>query len=249
MHPYPAAPADVLPAPPPHLLPAPRLSVVIPTLNAAAALPGCLAALRPARARGLVDQVLVADGGSTDATREIARESAAILVDSAPGRGTQLAAGARMAAGDWLLFLHADTRLAPGWAEAMLAHTADPAGADRAAAFRLAFDEVSPRAERLAALANWRSRRLGLPYGDQGLLIARALYDAVGGYADLPLMEDVDLARRLGRRRLSLLPVAAVTSASRYRREGWRRRPLRNLTLLALWRLGVPPARLRRRYG
>jgi rSAM/selenodomain-associated transferase 2 len=249
MHPYPAAPAEVLPAPPPHLRPTATLSVVVPTLNAAAALPGCLAALRPARARGLVDQVVVADGGSTDATREIARDAAAILVASAPGRGPQLAAGARIAAGDWLLFLHADTRLQPGWAEAMLAHMAEPEGAGRAAAFRLAFDEVSARAERVAALANWRATRLGLPYGDQGLLIARALYEAVGGYAELPLMEDVDLVRRLGRRRLVQLPATAVTSAARYRREGWRRRPLRNLALLGLWRLGVPPARLQRLYG
>ena len=244
--PHPGTPPG---APPPDLLPAETLSVVIPTLNAAASLPMCLAGLRDARARGLIDQVVVADGGSHDATREIARDAAAIVVESDPGRGRQLAAGARAAAGDWLLFLHADTRLSPGWTHALLSHLARPDAREVAAVFRLAFDEVSPAAERVARLANWRTRRLGLPYGDQGLLIARPLYERVGGYADVALMEDVALARRLGRRRLRVLPATAATSAGRYRRQGWWLRPLRNLSILTLWFAGVPTAVLRRLYG
>jgi rSAM/selenodomain-associated transferase 2 len=233
--------------------PSPRLadqavSVVIPTLNAAARLPGCLGALRAARAAGLVDQVVVADGGSCDATREIARAHAAVVLDARPGRGGQLAAGARVACGGWLLFLHADTRLGAGWERTLATHLARPEAAETAAVFRLAFDEVSDGAARVARLANWRTRRLGLPYGDQGLLIARELYDALGGYRALPLMEDVDLARRLGRRRIRVLDAAAVTSAARYRRDGWRRRPAANLTLLGLYLLGVPPRLLQRLY-
>ena len=88
-----------------------------------------------------------------------------------------------------------------------------------------------------------------MPYGDQGLLIARALYDSIGGFAPVPLMEDVELVRRLGRDRLVELQATAITSAARYRRDGWWARPLRNLILLSLWRLGVPPATLARLYG
>ena len=226
-----------------------HLSVVIPTLDAAAALPGCLATLAPARRAGLVDQVVVADGGSGDATRTLARQAGAVVVASPPGRGRQLAAGARAAAGDWLLFLHADTRLAPGWESAVRAFRDRPAAAERAGVFHLAFDEVSRGAARTAALANWRTRRLGLPYGDQGLLIARTLYDSLGGFPDLPLMEDVALARRLGRRRLILLDATAVTSAARYRRDGWWRRSLQNLAVLGLYVLGLPPRHLKRLYG
>lgn len=234
--PEPADPADVL-------------TVVVPTLNARARLPGCLGALRAARAAGAVDQVIVADGGSTDGTCEIARGLGAIVVAAPPGRGPQLAAGAAMACGGWLLFLHADTRLGDGWDRALAAHLADPEAAEVAAVFRLAFDEVSDGAARVARLANWRTRRLGLPYGDQALLIARPLYDRVGGYRELALMEDVDLVRRLGRRRIRLLDAEAVTSGARYRRGGWWARPARNLTVLALYLLGVPPRVLRRLYG
>ncbi len=225
------------------------LSIIIPTLDAEDRLPGCLDALAPARRRGLLGEVVVADGGSRDRTAEVARAQGARVVALAPGRGRQLAAGAAAARGDWLLFLHADTRLAPGWDTAVEAHLARPDSAARAAAFRLAYDEDTAPARRVAALANWRTRRLGLPYGDQGLLIARQLYDSVGGYPELPLMEDVALVRRLGRRRLTLLEATAVTSAERYRRQGWWTRPLRNLGVLSLYFLGVPPATLKRLYG
>ena len=96
---------------------------------------------------------------------------------------------------------------------------------------------------------SWRCRLLALPYGDQGLLIPRGLYEALGGFRPLPLMEDVDLVRRIGRRRLALLPVAAVTSAARYRRAGYGPRVLRNLACLSLYGLGVPPRVIARLYG
>lgn len=225
------------------------LSVIIPTLNAAGALPACLAALDEARGCGMVDQVVVADGGSRDATVEIARAAGAIVIQSDPGRGRQLAAGAGAAAGDWLLFLHADTRLAPDWAAAARSFMARAESAERAAVFQLAYDEESPAARRVARLANWRARRLGLPYGDQGLLISRGLYEKVGGFADVPLMEDVGLVRRIGRRRLIMLDATAVTSAGRYRRGGWWARPARNLAVLGLYFLGLPPRILKRLYG
>ncbi|MGF1608887.1 MAG: glycosyl transferase family 2, partial [Kiloniellales bacterium] len=123
---------------------------------------------------------------------------------------------------------------------------------ERAAAFRLALDDPDPRARRIERLANWRARRLGLSYGDQGLFIARAFYDSLGGFRPLPLMEDVDLVRRIGRGRMAQLDCDLLTSAARYRQGGWWGgwwgRPLRNLSLLSAYFLGVPPAVLQRYY-
>jgi rSAM/selenodomain-associated transferase 2 len=218
------------------------LAIVIPTLNAARTLPATLIACAEAGA-----PVVVADGGSTDATLPVARAAGAMVVQAPRGRGSQLAAGARAAPGDWLFFLHADTHLAPGWAAEARRFMAEQP--DRAGYGRFALDDDSPAARRLERRVAWRCRALALPYGDQGLLISRALYEEVGGFRPLPLMEDVDLVRRLGRTRLRALPVAAVTSAERWRREGWRRRSARNLFCLSLWFLGVPPRVIARLYA
>lgn len=220
------------------------LSIVIPTLDAADRLEATMGALRAP----IVAEIVVSDGGSTDATVAIAGAKGARVVAGKRGRGTQLALGAAAARGDWLLFLHADTRLAPGWAEPAAGFMADPANAGRAAAFTFALDDDDPRARRLERAVAWRCRALGLPYGDQGLLIARGFYEQLGGYRPVPLMEDVDLIRRIGRARLAMLPVRAVTSAARWQRDGWYRRSARNLACLALWFLGVPPATIARLY-
>lgn len=216
------------------------LSVVVPALNAAEMLPRTLEAIAKAGER------IVVDGGSTDGTAALAGAAGARVVPSPPGRGVQLIAGAEAARGDWLLFLHADTVPGPRWREAAAAHMAGHPGA--AAIFRFRLDAAAWQArfiERGVALRT----RLGLPYGDQGLLVSRRLYDAVGGYRPLPLMEDVDLVRRLGRRRLRLLDEDAVTSADRWRRDGWLRRSARNLAVLAAWRAGISPERLARLYS
>src|SRR6266478_6767596 len=151
------------------------------------------------------------------------------IVAGARGRGTQLAAGAKVATGEWLLFLHADCRLAAGWEDAVAAFLAAAAAPDRAGYFAFALDDPDPAARRLERMVAWRCRALALPYGDQGLLLTRLLYDAVGGFAAIPLMEDVDLVRRLGRRRLAPIGATAVASARRYRSAGYICRPLRNL--------------------
>ena len=223
------------------------LSIVIPALNTAATLPNTLRALAaPGPERSC--EVLVVDGGSSDGTAATAEDHGARVVESAPGRGIQLAEGARHARGRWLLFLHADTVPESGWADAVFRHCDDPANRERAATFRFALDDSARAARRLEGVVAWRTTALGLPYGDQGLLVSRGFYDSIGGFRPLPLMEDVDIVRRIGRRRLDVLDVAAVTSAVRYRRAGYLRRSGRNLLCLGLYFLGVPPGTIARLY-
>jgi len=227
-----------------HAMQAP-LSIIIPTLNAAPALPATAAALMEGVEAGLVRHLVLSDGGSTDWTARIAQELGALWEPGPKGRGGQLARGAARTGAPWLLFLHADTHLGPGWARAVLTHmNTDP---DKAAYFRLAFRSDARPARVVAGWANWRARALGLPYGDQGLLVPRALYDSAGGYPDQPLMEDVEMATAL-KGRLVALPVAARTSAARYEAEGWFTRGGHNLATLCRYRLGASPARLARRY-
>lgn len=221
-----------------------ELAVVIPVLNAADSLGRTLAALA-----GQVREVIIADGGSTDATRAIAEAAGARVIEAPRGRGSQLAAGARAVTAPWMLVMHADTIPGPGWRQAAEAFMADPASLSRAGYFRFALDDAAPQARRLERAVAWRCRALGLPYGDQGLLISRGFHDALGGYRPIPIMEDVDLVRRIGRRRLVALDAPFVTSSARWRRDGWHRRSARNLMCLALWFAGLPPERIARFYA
>jgi rSAM/selenodomain-associated transferase 2 len=223
-----------------------HISAIIPTLNAADTLGQLLGTLR---ACADIREVIVVDGGSSDDTPSAARTAGARVITGPQGRGVQLAAGAAVASGDWLLFLHADCGLAPEWEDAAGGFVSAPNASSRAGYFDFALDDSSPAARRLERIVAWRCRVLSLPYGDQGLLIARALYDAVGGFAAIPLMEDVDLVRRLGRRRLARIGSTCVVSARRYRREGYWRRPIRNIFCLSLYFAGVPPERIARLYG
>ena len=223
-----------------------QVSVIIPTLDAAGTLSGLAEQLRVSV---LVREIIVVDGGSSDDSVAVARAAGARIIEAARGRGLQLATGASVASGNWLLFLHADCRLEPDWEAAVRAFlSALPAGS-RAGYFDFAIDDVASAARRLERIVTWRCRVLALPYGDQGLLIARSLYRAVGGFAPIPLMEDVDIVRRLGRRRLARIGTRCVSSPQRYRCEGYRRRSLRNLVCLLLYFAGVPPQRIVRLYG
>ena len=226
-------------------MPAP-LSVIIPTLNAAGDLPLCLESLLPGLEAGLIREVIVADGGSTDATAAIADACGARVIECDPGRGKQLRAGAAAARGDWLLFLHADTALSRDWPERAGAHLDTRPG--MAAAFRLKYRSDAREARWLEARANRRARWMGLPYGDQGLLISRTLFDEVGGYADVPLMEDVIIVRAIGKKRLVILDAEARTSAAKYERDGWHKRAWHNAWLLTRFLMGARPDVLAKSY-
>jgi len=225
-----------------------ELSIIIPTFNAIPVLGPTLAALAQIEAVGLVKDVVISDGGSTDDTTAAARETGAIVVETQRGRGPQLQAGADAATGDWLLFLHADTVLAPGWADVVRAFIARPAASEQAGYFTFVLDDSSPQARRIERLVRWRNRVFALPYGDQGLLLHKSLFWRIGGYRYYPLMEDVDIVHRLGRRRLRPLDGEAITSAARYRANGYWRRPARNLCCLVLYYLGISPETIRRIY-
>ncbi len=219
-----------------------QIAVIVPSLNAAHWLPTTLGRLRPTA------ELVVVDGGSTDGSAALAARSGATVFTAPAGRGYQLGLGARRTTSPWLLFLHADTSLdAQAWS-ALEAWIAAPESRGQAAVFRLRLDDEAWQARVLEFGVRLRVAALALPYGDQGLLIHRTLYERIGGFAPLPLMEDVDLIRRLGRRRLRLLPGAAVTSADRWHRRGWLRQSLLNLRCLVLFLLGTPAERIARVY-
>jgi rSAM/selenodomain-associated transferase 2 len=223
------------------------ISVVIPTLNAESRLADALTPLVPAVVDGIVREVIVVDGGSRDRTIEVADHAGATVVRTAAGRGQQLAAGACRARGPWLLFLHADSVLETGWEREAAAFMEKVDLGERslsAAAFRYALDDdgVAPRL--LEVMVRARGALLSLPYGDQGLLIPRRLYEQIGGYKPMAIMEDVDIVRRLGRGRIAILRTRATTSAERYRSDGYLARVARNQLCLALYAAGVSPVRI-----
>jgi glycosyltransferase involved in cell wall biosynthesis len=211
------------------------ISVVIPTLNAERLLPRCFDSLIAAAVRGVVREVIVADGGSCDGTLAIADAAGAHIVTAGKDRAAQMTAGAAVAKSDWLLFLYPETSLEPGWemeAESFI----DQAVMERprAAVFRFALEDFGGEARRAEAKAALRTALLALPYGDQGLLIPKRLYVKLGGYRALADIEDADLVRRIGRRRLVVLRARAVNIA-REPRNG-----LRSLALTVLHALRVP---------
>ena len=161
------------------------ISVVIPTLNAEAGLTKTLAGLVPATVQCLIREVIIVDGGSRDGTADIADVAGAHFIRAERGRGTQLAAGAEAARSDWLLFLHADTILEPGWEQEAQAFVERVDAGERpmaAAAFRFALDDYGLKPRLLETMVGMRCALFRFPYGDQGLLVPRSLYRTVGGF-------------------------------------------------------------------
>lgn len=218
-------------------------SIVVPTLNEAAHLE---AALRSARA-GCPHELIVVDGGSTDGTVSVAKAAGAVVIAAAPGRARQMNLGAARATGAVLLFLHADTVLPEAWPAVVEETLAGPGVVAGAFGFRLA-EEFAGR-WLVQWTTNLRSRWLQQPYGDQALFLPRAVFQRLGGFADLPIMEDYEFVRRL--RHLGRVVTArttAVTSGRRWKQLGWVRTTLLNKLMIAGYRLGISPRRLERIY-
>ncbi len=230
------------------------ISVVVPALNEADGIAACLASV--AGQDGPWD-VVVADGGSSDGTAEAARQAMpeAQVISAQRGRARQMNAGAEAATGDVLLFLHADTRLPDGALADIRAALADPAVVG--GCFRTRFaSEPKNEFGRLgqALMRAWQARLWmrwhRLAFGDRGLFVRRDMFDAVGGFPDQPLFEDLDLVGTLRQRGgFAFLDASVETSARRFARHGALRQQLRNLALWLGWNAGVPPARLKRFYS
>jgi rSAM/selenodomain-associated transferase 2 len=215
------------------------LSVIIPVYRDADALARTLANTDFSGTELIVSSV---SGDDSVAPVRLAHAHVA-WIEARRGRAAQMNAGAAMAAGEWLVFLHADTCLPHGWKGAIEQASRD--SRVNAGCFRFALDSKSTKARILEIGVRVRVALFGLPYGDQALFVRRDGFLALGGYADLPIMEDVDLVRRLRRRgRLYRSALAATTSARRWELDGWLRRSARHLTLILLYFCGVSPARL-----
>lgn len=215
------------------------ISVIIPALDEA----GVIGRAMASAAEEPEVELIVVDGGSRDATAEIARSYGATVVTSPPGRARQMNAGARFATGETLLFLHGDTRLPPQFAGEVRS-ILDLSGVV-AGAFELKIDGTGWGLRFVERAANLRSRLLQLPYGDQGLFLRAAAFRSLGGYPEMPFMEDLELARRLRRRgRIVTAPLAALTSARRWESLGILRATLLNQFFLLAYLAGMPPRRI-----
>jgi len=224
----------------------PSLSIIIPVLNEAAAIGDALAALAPCRARGV--EVVVVDGGSRDGTAAIAHPLADHLLSAPRGRGSQMNAGATVAKGEVLLFLHADTRLPPDAERLVLMGL--QASKRAWGRFDVTIAGRSPLLRLVAGLMNLRSRLTGIATGDHAMFVTREAFAQAGGFPDIPLMEDIVLSRRLKRiGRPACLPARVVTSGRRWDQHGIVRTTVMMWRLRLAFFLGAEPARLARRYG
>jgi len=219
------------------------LSIIIPTLNEAAVLGTTLARLRDEENC----EVIVVDGGSNDTTLALAESAGCKTISSAKGRGTQMNAGAAAAKGKVLLFLHADTLLPNNFSRLILDTVCLPSFA--AGAFSLAIDSPTRSLTTIAWFANLRSRLLQLPYGDQALFVTRDMFNAVGGFPEMAIMEDFVFIRKIQKEgKIIILPERAITSARRWQNIGIVRTTLINQAIVFGHSLGVPPAILARWY-
>jgi rSAM/selenodomain-associated transferase 2 len=221
------------------------VSVIIPTLNEEDNIVPCIRSVRREEADC---EIILADGGSSDGTLERAGACKGVrIVRSGRGRGLQMNRGAAAAVGDVFLFLHADTRLEEGWSRAALSLLDDSSVVGGAFTFRV--DSDRRRYRLIEFLVRLRCGILKLPYGDQGIFVRREIFESLGGYREVPLMEDVDMIGRMKKKgRIAILGKRAFTHHRRWEREGWIRASLRNQLIMVLYRLGRSPDALAKMY-
>jgi rSAM/selenodomain-associated transferase 2 len=220
-----------------------RISVIVPTLNEQEHICATLSHIHLAAG----DELIVVDGGSTDATVTLARQFTPLVLCTLTGRARQMNGAARLARGDILLFLHADTLLP--WHGLDAVRTVMQCAHIVGGAFRLALTPSTPALRVITWGTNLRTRLARLPYGDQALFVRREIFEMLGGYADVPFLEDVKLVQALRRRgQLAFLPQTVHTSARRWRQEGVLYTTVRNNVLMLLYFCGVAPATLQRWY-
>lgn len=223
------------------------ISVIIPTLDEEQNIRGCIDSIL---SEGFDTQVIVSDGGSTDGTRDITREyrdKGVVLLKTRKGRGSQMNGGASAAGGEILLFLHADTRLEKGWNDAVTRALQNEGCAG--GAFALHIDSPRRQFRLIESWVRLRCRIFRLPYGDQALFMRKKTFMEIGGYRDIPLMEDVDIIKRLKEiGKIVMLSEEVVTSARRWEREGWVCTAARNQLIMLLYKMGMDPQRLVRMY-
>ncbi|OGP30005.1 MAG: hypothetical protein A2073_04195 [Deltaproteobacteria bacterium GWC2_42_11] len=218
-----------------------HISVIIPALNEEAHIERAILSASDA------DEVIVVDGGSNDATVSITEKLGAKVIISKKGRGVQQDAGAKEAKGDALLFLHADTMLPEGWKESVAQIFTD--GNIVGGAFLLGINSDNPLLKFINRIANIRAKYLGLIYGDQAILVKKDKFFSIGGFRGLPIMEDVDLIRRLRRHgTVKLLKEKVLTSQRRWYKKGLISTTLKNWFYLFLYYIGVSPERIYRLY-
>ena len=215
------------------------ISIVIPTLNSQNTVRKTLASLFEGIEAGIVRELIVVDGGSTDETREIVEECGGKFISSAASRGYQLKKGVNLAKGDFIFVLHSDSVLESGWSEIVKKYFNKDAGYY----CKLSFDIIHPLASMTSTWANARSLIFNLPYGDQGLLIPRKLLMENGSYSPIPIMEDVELALRF-KGKLFRMPIVITTSSRKYRKNGWLRQGSKNIVRLLRFLLGADPNNL-----
>jgi rSAM/selenodomain-associated transferase 2/rSAM/selenodomain-associated transferase 1 len=220
-----------------------RISVIIPTLNESSVIEEAITTLLKYKQV----EIIVVDGGSLDNTIELAKSFGATVLSTLPSKAGQMNAGAAHASGDVLLFLHADTCLPEKFDEKVL--TAVARNGFSAGAFTLGIDTDSPCLRFIERVANWRARFFQMPYGDQALFVSRNFFNAVGGFPEIPIMEDFELIRRLKRKgKIVILPESVRTSARRWQNFGIIKAWLLNQMIIIGYYIGVRPPRLARWY-
>jgi rSAM/selenodomain-associated transferase 2 len=220
-----------------------HISIIIPAFNEADNIAKTLTSIGPSDNR----EVIVVDGGSHDSTVSLARSLGARVVNSSPPKARQMNRGAAIATGDVLLFLHADTLLPEKFDEHILESLNRPSTV--AGAFELSVDSPIPALRLIESLANWRSRRLRLPYGDQAIFVQRKLFHQVGGFPHIPIMEDFELIRCLRKKgEIVTLPVSVSTSPRRWEKFGILKTTLINQLVIVAYFTGISPGVISRWY-